>query len=94
MERASSAERGTLDVLRRPEGGLGEPGPSGSPALRGEQEPRFLRVDELGDLLRVSRSTAYAMVASGLIPSIRLSPRVLRVDRARLEHWLTSRGAR
>lgn len=46
------------------------------------------------NLLRVSRSTAYAMVASGLIPSLRLSPRVLRVDRAKLEHWLTSRGAR
>ncbi|MHB8587217.1 MAG: helix-turn-helix transcriptional regulator [Candidatus Dormibacteraceae bacterium] len=92
MTPAPSTERAALDLVRRPGGGLGEP-QSGSPALWREQEPRFLRIDELGDLLRVSRSTAYAMVASGLIPSVRVSPRVLRVDRIELEHWLTSRGA-
>lgn len=70
-----------------------ELGPPGSPALQAEQEPRFLRIDEVGDLLRMSRSTAYAMVASGLIPSVRFSPRLLRVDRRELEHWLASRGA-
>jgi len=67
-------------------------GSTGSPILQAGQEPRFIRIDELGDLLRVSRSTAYAMVASGLIPSVRLSPRVLRVDRKELELWLANRG--
>jgi excisionase family DNA binding protein len=65
---------------------------TGSPILHAGQEPRFIRIDELGNLLRVSRSTAYAMVASGLIPSVRLSPRVLRVDRKELELWLANRG--
>jgi excisionase family DNA binding protein len=68
--------------------------PSSSLISQAGQEPRFIRIDELGDLLRVSRSTAYAMVASGLIPSVRLSPRVLRVDRNELELWLANRGAR
>jgi excisionase family DNA binding protein len=69
-------------------------GSSSSPILQAGQEPRFIRIDELGDLLRVSRSTAYAMVASGLIPSVRLSPRVLRVDRNELELWLANRVGR
>ena len=76
-------------IPERPDRPLGS---SSSPILRADQEPRFIRIDELGDLLRVSRSTAYAMVASGLIPSVRLSPRVLRVDRKELELWLDNRG--
>jgi excisionase family DNA binding protein len=76
-------------IPERPDKPLGSPS---APILRAEQEPRFIRIDELGDLLRVSRSTAYAMVASGLIPSVRLSPRVLRVDRKELEVWLANRG--
>lgn len=94
MGRAPSTHRAMLDVLWRPGGGLVEPGPLGSPNSSAERGPRFLRIDELGQLLRVSRSTAYAMVASGLIPSVRLSPRVVRVDRTELENWLASRGAR
>ena len=66
----------------------------GSPHSPTQSGPRFLHIDEVGQLLRVSRSTAYAMVASGLIPSVRLSPRVVRVDRTDLENWLASRGTR
>ena len=76
-------------IPERPDRPLGS---TGSHILQAGQEPRFIRIDELGDLLRVSRSTAYAMVASGLIPSVRLSPRVLRVDRKELELWLANRG--
>ena len=75
-------------VADRRGGVSGEPGPSGSP----NSEPRFLRIDEIGRLLRVSRSTAYAMVASKLIPSVRFSPRVVRVDRIALEAWLADRN--
>lgn len=93
MARASQIRPDTSRGLRWPEGTLGESGPPGS-HTRAAREPRFLHIDELGQLLRVSRSTAYAMVASGLIPSIRFSPRVVRVDRIELENWLASRCAR
>jgi len=35
MSRSSSTQRDSLEVLQRPGGGAGEPGPSGSPALSG-----------------------------------------------------------
>lgn len=35
MSRSSSTQRDRLEVLQRPGGGEGEPGPSGSPALSG-----------------------------------------------------------
>jgi excisionase family DNA binding protein len=58
---------------------------AGTHGSASERTPRFLRIPELAELLQVSRSTAYAMVASGIVPSVRFSPRVIRVDREELE---------
>jgi excisionase family DNA binding protein len=64
---------------------------AGTHGSASERTPRFLRIPELAELLQVSRSTAYAMVASGIVPSVRFSPRVIRVDREQLELFIEER---
>jgi excisionase family DNA binding protein len=48
---------------------------------------RFLTVSELAALLRVSRATAYGLVAGGEVPSVRVGGS-LRIPRAELERQL------
>jgi excisionase family DNA binding protein len=50
----------------------------------GGGEPLYVTVDEMARLLRVSRTTAWKYVKTGVVPSIRLSPRVVRVPLAAL----------
>ena len=45
--------------------------------LRWQDLPEFLTVEELREYLRIGRSTAYELVKSGDIKSIRLGRRVL-----------------
>ena len=45
----------------------------------------FLRPDEAAKLLSVSRAKAYALIASGELPCIRLGKRGVRVPRAAIE---------
>lgn len=52
-----------------------------------EQEP-FLTIPEVADLLRISVERAYQMAARGEFPSVRLSPRRIRVPRAALRTWI------
>jgi excisionase family DNA binding protein len=47
-------------------------------------ERMFYRVGELGDVLGCSKSKAYALVASGAIPSVKIGG-LLRVPREALE---------
>lgn len=47
-----------------------------------------LTVDELADLLRVERKSAYAAIARGEIPGVRRIGRTLRVSRAAVLRWL------
>ncbi len=54
-------------------------------------EPLLLRVNEVARLLGVSRSTAYAIVATGELPSVRLG-RAVRVRRTDLEAWLSQKA--
>ena len=41
--------------------------------------------------LDISLSTAWRLVASGEIPSVRIGERVVRVDEAELEAWLEAK---
>ena len=52
--------------------------------------PDVLTVSEIAQVLRISRGTAYEMVRSGQLSSIRVGRRIL-VPRARLEALLTAR---
>ena len=50
-------------------------------------EEQFLTVLELAAFLRISRKTAYLLVQSGRLPSVRVGSSY-RIPRAALEQWL------
>lgn len=57
--------------------------------------PDFCTVDDLAQILGVSRSTAYRMAAKGNIPCLRIGKRVI-LSRDHLQRWVdeTIGGAR
>ena len=56
----------------------------------GGLEPLLLRIDEVRRLLGIGRTECYSLIASGVIPSVRLGPRMIRVPRHALLDWLAS----
>ena len=50
--------------------------------------PDYLRPIELGPALGISRSSAYQLIAAGIVPSVRISPRLIRIPKAGLILWL------
>lgn len=56
------------------------------------QERLLLRVSEAAQLLSISRSQAYELVARGVIPSVRLGGKCIRVPRHALETWVGAIG--
>ena len=53
-------------------------------------EPLLLSIPRVAELLGLSRSRAYALVATGVIPSRRLTERSLVVPTPLLARWLCS----
>lgn len=54
----------------------------------------LLTIPEVAEILGVSAVGAYQMAAAGEIPSVRLSPRRIRVPRAALDLWLAGQAQR
>jgi excisionase family DNA binding protein len=54
--------------------------------------PQVLTVEEVADLLRVDRKTAYAVIAEGSVPGVRRVGRSIRISRDAVLEWL-SKGA-
>ena len=52
--------------------------------------PEVLTVEEVADLLRVDRKTAYAAIAEGSVPGVRRVGRCIRVSRDALLNWLSA----
>jgi len=52
------------------------------------QLPPVLTVDEVADLMRVDRKTAYAAIAGGEVPGVRRVGRCIRISRDVLLQWL------
>lgn len=50
--------------------------------------PSVLTVEEVADLMRVDRKTAYAAIAAGEVPGVRRIGRCIRVSRDVLLCWL------
>jgi excisionase family DNA binding protein len=50
--------------------------------------PSVLTVDEVADLMRIDRKTAYAAIAAGGVPGVRRIGRCIRVSRDVLLRWL------
>lgn len=61
--------------------------PTGSVAI-GDGLPPVLTVDEVAELMRVDRKTAYAAIAQGSVPGVRRLGRCIRVSRDVLLRWL------
>jgi excisionase family DNA binding protein len=53
--------------------------------MREQQQSQFLRVTEVAELVGLRRSRVYELVASGAIPSVRLSQRRILVPREGIE---------
>jgi excisionase family DNA binding protein len=54
--------------------------------------PPVLTVEEVADLMRIDRKTAYAAIASGGVPGVRRIGRCIRVSRDVLLRWLAEGG--
>jgi excisionase family DNA binding protein len=54
----------------------------------GSSLPQVLTVEEVADLMRVDRKTAYAAIAEGGVPGVRRIGRCIRVSREVLLRWL------
>lgn len=71
-----------------------------SSGVAGNVLPPVLTVEELADLMRVDRKTAYAAIAGGTVPGVRRIGRCIRISRDELLRWLAegqgnpSRGRR
>lgn len=51
--------------------------------------PPVLTVEEVADLMRVDRKTAYAAIAGGGVPGVRRLGRCIRVSRDVFVRWLS-----
>lgn len=58
----------------------------------GKPEPATYTVEEAADILRISRSAAYAAARNGDLPVLRIGARIL-VLKARLDHMLAGEVA-
>ena len=55
-------------------------------------QPLLVRAEEVAELLDVSRSKVFAMMASGELPGVVRIGRSVRVSRASLERWVRERS--
>ena len=51
------------------------------------EQPLLYRATEVAKMLGLGRSTVFAMMASGQLPTVRIG-RAVRIPRAGLERWL------
>jgi excisionase family DNA binding protein len=52
---------------------------------------RLLRPSEVAEVLRVSRTTVYALLAAGSLPSVRVSEGTIRIPAHAFDDWLAAR---
>ena len=56
--------------------------------MQDENANRWLTVPEVAVELRIPRSRAYALVAEGVIPAVRIGAKSIRVNRRELQRHL------
>jgi excisionase family DNA binding protein len=54
------------------------------------EKDEFIRIPEMAAELKISRGRAYALVADGTIPAVKIG-RSLRISRRELRSWLETR---
>jgi excisionase family DNA binding protein len=55
-------------------------------------ETHYIKVIEVAQYLGIGRSQAYDLVKRGVIPSVRIGSRTLRVSLDELEKWVAEKG--
>jgi excisionase family DNA binding protein len=55
-------------------------------------ETHYIKVIEVAQYLGIGRSQAYDLVKRGVIPSVRIGSRTLRVSLDELEKWVGEKG--
>ena len=58
------------------------------------EPPLLLTVEQAAGLLHIGRTHTWRLVNAGVIPSVRLSPRIVRVPRLALEGLIAAGGVR
>jgi excisionase family DNA binding protein len=51
----------------------------------------LLNIAEVADRLHVSRTTAWRLISTGAIPSVKVTDSIRRVDASDLEEWISER---
>jgi excisionase family DNA binding protein len=51
--------------------------------------PLLLKVKEVKDLLNIGINQTYELIARGELPSIRRTPKCIRVPRAAIDEWIS-----
>jgi excisionase family DNA binding protein len=69
------------------------PKETSAPAVPAEA-PLLLTVEQAAALLQIGRTHAWRLVNSGVLPCVRLSPRIVRVPRQALEELIAAGGVR
>jgi excisionase family DNA binding protein len=69
------------------------PNEAPTPAAAAEA-PLLLTVEQAAALLEIGRTHAWRLVNAGAIPSVRLSPRIVRVPRQALEACIAAGGVK
>jgi excisionase family DNA binding protein len=54
----------------------------------------FYTPKEISDLLGIGHSTARSWIASGVLPGVRIGPRLLRVPVKEFRYWAAKNGVR
>jgi excisionase family DNA binding protein len=55
-------------------------------------EVRFMKTDEVAELLRVSRGTVQRYWRDGRLPGVKLGPRMIRFDERDVEAFISGGG--
>jgi excisionase family DNA binding protein len=58
------------------------------------EAPLLLTVEQAAGLLQIGRTHAWRLVNAGVIPCVRLSPRIVRVPRQALDALIAAGGVR
>ena len=66
---------------------------SGTNSRGSTQEPWLLRVEEVAELLSISRSQVYVLLDQGGLPSVRIGQRCRRIPADQLRAWLAQQTA-
>jgi excisionase family DNA binding protein len=73
-------------------GGSGEPAPHPVPPSSECGEPWLLDSREVAQLLAISRTKAFQLMAAGVIPVVRIG-RCVRVSRSALRKWIEAQSS-